>query len=418
MRVLWFTNTPSKASEEFNYKSFGGGWISSLETLLTGTKKYELGICFFYYGCNFRSISKDNVRYYGTPFQSGNVFRRIKSRHLTILDDEDPKHFDEIIEDFKPDIIHVFGTESGFGKILMNRSEKILFNIQGLIGPITDVYFPPGISKFKAFLRSDISSVIRGLTFMNKYKYFKKKAKREKLILNNFKYFIGRTEWDRNYVKLVNPGIKYFHCEEMLRQEFFKDIWAQPSILNTGDEIIIASIISSHPFKGLDLIYDAMNLLQEYKISWKIIGLDEDDLLNKIAKKRQKKNSEKHKIEFFGQIRANELVKQLITCHFYVHPSYMDNSSNSICEAMLLGMPVLASFVGGTKSLIQNWETGFLFNPYDKFDLAGLLIDLVNDYEKALYAGKFAREVALKRHSPEKILKELEGIYKYVFNEK
>ena len=47
MRVLWFTNTPSKAGPEFGYKKFGGGWVLALETLVVSEKIHELGICFF-----------------------------------------------------------------------------------------------------------------------------------------------------------------------------------------------------------------------------------------------------------------------------------------------------------------------------------------------------------------------------------
>ncbi len=56
MRILWFTNTPSNASEEYNYKNFGGGWISSLETLIAEVNQYNLGICFFYTGEKFKKI--------------------------------------------------------------------------------------------------------------------------------------------------------------------------------------------------------------------------------------------------------------------------------------------------------------------------------------------------------------------------
>jgi hypothetical protein len=54
MRILWFTNTPSKAAVDFGYKSFGGGWISSLESLIVAEGIHELGICFFYNGKDFK----------------------------------------------------------------------------------------------------------------------------------------------------------------------------------------------------------------------------------------------------------------------------------------------------------------------------------------------------------------------------
>lgn len=417
MKILWFTNTPSNASEEFDYKAFGGGWISALESLIAKTKKYELGICFYYNGGNIKKIIKNNVYFFGIPLQTGSAFKRIVSRHLSKLNDENPDYFNEIINEFKPDIIHVFGTESGFGKVLMNRSEKIVFNLQGLIGPITKVYFPPALSKFNILIKSDLDIIIRGLTSVHKYRMFNKMAVRERMIIKYYKYFIGRTEWDRNYIKLFNPGAKYFHCEEMLRDLFFNNEWVQPYPISDKSEIVIGTTISPHPFKGLNLIYNVQNILSNFNIRWKIFGIEQDDTLNKIIRRKMVANRNVQNINFYGQINSRELIKQLLTCHFFVHPSYMDNSSNSVCEAMLLGMPVLASCVGGIKSLVINDVTGFMFNPYDKYDLAGLLGHLIRNYDKAKNAGKNAREAAIIRHSPEKIISVLGDIYSFIYND-
>ncbi len=94
---------------------------------------------------------------------------RIITRQLANLDDEDATFINEVIEDFKPDLIHVFGTERGYGKVLMNRSEKIVFNLQGLLGPITAVYFPLEFSKLKALWGSEFNSIIRGTTMFHDF---------------------------------------------------------------------------------------------------------------------------------------------------------------------------------------------------------------------------------------------------------
>ena len=124
-----------------------------------------------------------------------------------------------------------------------------------------------------------------------------------------------------------------------------------------------------------------------------------------------------HKIELYGKISSDLLIEQLNTCHLYVHPSYIENSPNSVCEAMLLGMPLLASSVGGTKTIVEHGKTGFLFNPYDKYDLAGWIIHLIQHYDQALKVGKNARQIALRRHSPESIISDLQRIYSTIIND-
>ncbi len=418
MRILWFTNTPSNASEEYNYKNFSGGWISSLETLLTETGKYKLGVCFFYTGEEFKKYTKGDVVYFGMPVKIGNAIKRIKTRQLAQLDDEDNTFINNVIEDFKPDLIHVFGTERGYGRILMNRSEKVVFNLQGLLGPITSVYFPLEFSRIKALAGNDLYSIIRGTTMFHDYRILKKKAEREKGIIKNWHYFIGRTDWDRNYISMINPRAKYFHCEEMLRKEFFATLWIQPSEVSISNEIVIGTTINTNLFKGIDLIYKVITLLADYKIKWKVFGIKKEDKINKIVCKVLKINDGNINIDFHDQVGVEDLISQLKTCHFFVHPSYIDNSSNSVCEAMLLGMPVLSSSVGGIKSLVKNEETGFLFNPYDKYDLAGLLVNLITDYEKAKKAGIEARKIAIKRHSPKSIMSQMGQIYNFILEDK
>lgn len=418
MRILWFTNTPSNAAEEFNFKSFGGGWISSLESYITRISSIQLGICFFYNGSSFKKVERQNVVYYGIPFKTTNAIQRIVHPHSLKLIDEDPSYFDIVIEEFRPELIHVFGTERGYGKILMNRSEKIVFSLQGLLSPISAVYFPLGFNGFKILMESKINSIVRGNTIYHDFRKLKKMAEREKIVISHWHYYIGRTDWDRNYIGLINPEAKYFHCDEMLRKEFFSASWVQPSQVSKSEEIVIGTTINTNLFKGIDLIYKVLELLTGYRIRWKVFGIKREDRINKMICKVLKINPENVTIDFHDQVGVDDLISQLKTCHFFVHPSYIDNSPNSVCEAMLLGIPVLTSSVGGIKSLVKDGETGFLFNPYDKYDLAGLIVNLLDDYQKAIKVGIKAREVAIKRHSPETIIPALGSIYNQIINDK
>ena len=416
MRILWFTNTPSRASIAFGYNGSGGGWISALEGLIVKEQKYKLGICFFYSGSDYKKLILDDVTYFAIPLKKQNGIQRIFSRQLSLLTDEESQYFDQVIEDFVPDIIHVFGTESGYGKILINKFDKIVFHMQGLLKPYAEVYFPLGFSKKSILKYSSTTSLIKGLSFFHGYLDLKKRAEREIDVVRHWKYFYGRTNWDRNYIKLLNNNSTYFHCDELLRKEFFEAQWSVPVNSDFKKCVIIGTTINPSIYKGLDLIYKVIPLLKDYNICWKIFGLEEDDTLNKVVRGTISKGYKNSSIQFCGALGAAELITGLKTCHFFVHPSYIDNSPNSVCEAQLLGMPVLSSSVGGVSSLILNNVNGFLFNPYDSYDLAGLLVNLINNYAFALEAADNARVTALKRHSPTEILKAVNHIYNTIYN--
>lgn len=409
MRILWFTNTPAKAAAEFGYKRHGGGWIVALQDLLVGRQQHELGICFFYNGNSFKKVEKDGVVYYGIPTEKKSAIKSYLNRFSPQLNDTSEAFFDNVLGDFKPDLIHVFGTEMGYGEILEKKFNKIVFHLQGLTAPYAKVYFPLGITKWTILRNTPLMKVLKGNTYWNQYKLFRLRAKREKRIIKGGSHFMGRTEWDRNYVHLLNNKAKYYHCEELIRASFFNNQWQAPE-MNEGKEIVIGTTISSNLYKGLDCVYKAMNKLVRYNVKWKIFGINKNDSLNSllanIFKGRVSSN-----VVFYGSLSEEQLIQELKTCHLFAHPSYIDNSPNSVCEAMMLGMPVVSSSVGGVKSLITHGENGFLFNPYDEFDLPSVIAYLIDNYDTAVNTGIAARKVALERHSPENVLQQLNAVY-------
>ncbi len=415
MKILWFSSSPSNASKEFGNNHPGCGWISALETLVVKQGIHTLGICFLNNDENLKIIKKDGVTYFGIPNKKVNGLRRILNRHLSVIEDEDSSPiYDSILDDFKPDIIHVFGTENGFGKILQQKFDNVIFHLQGLAAPYYDVYFPPNIPKRKALFLDSARNMVRGLTYFHFYRIFKKRANREIEILKYWKNFSGRTSWDKNYVQTFNRKAKYYHCEELLREDFFSLKWSAP-LFDKSRKIVIGTTINPNVYKGLDLIYRVLPLIDEYDIIWNIFGIQEKSSFNVIVKKIL---GEKmiDKIKFHGPVSSNDLLVKLNECHLFVHPSYIDNSPNSVCEAMLLGMPVIASSVGGIKTLIRNEDNGYLFNPYDKYDLAGVIVQLINNYPQAIEVGNRARETAIKRHNGNNILESLNKIYESVKN--
>ena len=46
----------------------------------------------------------------------------------------------------------------------------------------------------------------------------------------------------------------------------------------------------------------------------------------------------------------------LLDSHLYVYPSLMDNSPNALCEAQLLGVPCIATYVGGIPKMEKDIE--------------------------------------------------------------
>ena len=112
-------------------------------------------------------------------------------------------------------------------------------------------------------------------------------------------------------------------------------------------------------------------------------------------------------VKLLGAKFGDELVKQLLMADIYVHPSHIENSSNAVQEAMLLGMPIIATNVGGTQSLLTDGKEGLLVQSKDSYDLAGAILDFLKCPDKAKEFGHNARLRALERNDNRKICEEL-----------
>ena len=115
-------------------------------------------------------------------------------------------------------------------------------------------------------------------------------------------------------------------------------------------------------------------------------------------------------------LNSEILVKYLISSDLYIHTAYIDNSPNSICEAQLLGIPIIATYVGGIPSLIENQKDGLLIPANDPYSLAFEIIKLFGDEFRQKKYSLNSKLKALKRHNPDIILNDLIKVYTELCN--
>ena len=96
----------------------------------------------------------------------------------------------------------------------------------------------------------------------------------------------------------------------------------------------------------------------------------------------------------------------------FAMPSLQEGLGLSIMEAMLNGLAVVASSVGGIPALIKDGQTGILVRPKDVETLAKAIISLLRDNKKASELGKNARELIVKEFSLERMIQETEEVYR------
>ena len=122
------------------------------------------------------------------------------------------------------------------------------------------------------------------------------------------------------------------------------------------------------------------------------------------------------KIIFLGKLSAEEMKQQYLQCHAFVCASSLENSPNSVGEAMLLGVPVAASCTGGIPSMLTSKKEGVLFEKGNPKALAEAVIQLWENPKQTLSLSENAKVRARKTHNADVNYKTLLEIYDDIVN--
>lgn len=416
MRVLWFTNTPCDYNSGKGIRGYnGGGWLTSLEDELVRQDAIELGICFCQNGQPFKS-ERNGVVYYPVPLPQ----KTKKDKILDIIHHGDLKRdeilwdhyktvFKKAIDDFKPDIIHIFGSELYMGLATFVAPCPVVLHIQGLLSLYIYIWFPSGVSK-TSYLFQDWNPK-KIFDRFQLYTFWKRSCYREQKVLSHTKHVIGRTHWDELATEILNPERVYHYGGEILRKEFYQE---HKRVIPKRLTIVTTS--SSPTYKGFDYVLQIANVLKNVMhrdFEWLIYG-------NVVPTFQQKFTGLQHNelnIKLMGVASAIKLCDAISNATVYFQPSYIENSPNSVCEAQILGVPVVATNVGGTASLISEGETGFLVPTNDPYTAAYRITRIGDDRDWNLRIGRQSQKVARDRHNHKEIVSSLIKTYQDIINQ-
>ncbi len=327
---------------------------------------------------------------------------------------------EEIIRNAKPDVIHIFGTEYVHSYVFsevakkIGMQDKVVISIQGLVSVYATHYY--------AFLPHQIVS---GHTLRDFYKgnveagkkKFTQNGKLEIKALKNAKHIIGRTDWDRACTLFVNPRVQYHFNNEMLRDSFYHSKkWSCNSCVKHSVFLSQATM----PLKGLHIALQAISQLKQIysDITVRVAGKS-----YYAKKKSQLSYYEKYIldyitehdlmdiVQFTGFLSEKEMVSEYLKANVFVSASSIENSPNSVCEAMMLGVPVVSSMVGGVANLLEHGKEGFYYQADAPYMLAYYVKQIFDDDELARNFSVASRQKAEMRHKVEYIVDDLIDIY-------
>lgn len=363
MRVLWICNIMLPAiGQELNLPySNREGWLSGIFEKVCGEKPpFTLGICF-----PLEAEQKLTVR--GVSCYSFKENLNTSEIYDAGLEDS----FTRIFDDFKPDMIHIFGTEFPHALAavrVFHNPQKTLIGIQGLCGEIAKAYMaglPEKVQNqvtFRDLLRKD--------SIRQQQEKFVQRGKHEAEAILGCGNITGRTRFDREGTAKINPHALYYSMNETMRKEFYEGEWK----LADCQEHSIFLGQGDYPLKGMHFVLEALALLlpkysdaRLYIAGNSVIGHStfKEKLklpaYGKYLLSLIKKYNLEDKVIMTGKLSAEEMKQQFLKCSVFVCASVLENSPNTVGEAQLLGVPVAASAAGGIPDMITDGKDGLLF---------------------------------------------------------
>lgn len=412
MRIMWLCNTPLSEVYKFlhiNKKGTKEGWLVGISNEL---RKQE-NIDFYYVFPQERVHHTVKTLINNISFRGYYSYTKHNALYITHKRNEDK--LKEIISQIDPDIIHIFGTEIHHTLECINavsNERNVIVSIQGLVSECTK-YYCDGIP-LKNILNITKNGFEWDSILKGKYQFFRRGINEIKS-LHKVNFVIGRTEWDRDCVAKINPMCKYYYCSETLRDIFYQGQWDIHSVERYS--VLVSQ--GNYPIKGLHtLLYALPDILKRYPKTTVYVAGD-DTFLNRSAygkyvKEIIKENGLGKTIRFLGFLDEEEMYNVMHKTHVMVLPSNCENSPNSVGEAMLVGLPVIVSDVGGVSSVAHNRQDALFFKSCDYTELAKRVCAIFCNDRLAQKLSDKGKNTAVRLYDRKNNVKRLLEIYQKI----
>lgn len=407
MKVLWFCNTPIAGA--VSQRGVSGGWLEGAINGVSGRDDFKVAVAFPVLSQKDLKegyLEAFSITFYG--FYQAKKFGFVPTPSRRKLPAKSIKQIQNIIDKENPDILHIFGTEFEHSRVAIEyfgKPDKTVIHIQGMVSVIAK-HCTIGIPFFFRHLFIP-SSLVRG-TLASKSLQMKKAGKNEIAAIQQVCYVMGRTEWDEACTGAINPSVTYLHCGETLRSSFYNTHWKQEQSFKHS----IYFSQSSNQIKGLHQVLPILpQLIKKYPDLHLFIGGNSPigssgfkgflrrSPLGWYLKYLLKKNKLQSHVSFLGPQSEKQVVQNLLNANVFLSASLIENSPNSLGEAMIVGTPVVSSDVGGVKDFVKHGENGYIYPVDEPYMIPYYVSKIFDSQELAESFSNASRESVSKAYS-------------------
>lgn len=395
-----------------------GGWLTAAIKEFEHKNNYEIAVVTTYTTKERMKKSVGNITYYLLPGGTPANYNWDKKSNI--------QQWEYVKNDFKPDIIQLWGTEFPHALTaitVMNNVPSIIY-VQGIksaigryyLGCMTDSELRSSWTWKSFFFRKGLK---------NKQKEFLAHKKIELSIYQQADYVIGENSWCEANSLLLNPKIQYKVSHLPIDQIFFDYRWT----LEGMKPHTIFCNASGYPVKGTHVLLKAVAIVKRKypDVVLYVPGMQEWATMDFKAKaesyssflhKQIVKLNLEDNVKFLGMVSHKEMACHIQNANVYVMSSCIENHSSSLIEAMCVGAPCISSVVGGVQDLVMHGVNGMLYRYEEHALLALYIMELFENKNKCQMMSDNAVAITSTSRKQMSVYDELDTIYQEIKKDK
>lgn len=417
MKVLWIVNSVLGAlSEKLYHKKSNGAWMDALLESFKGQQEYQLVVATTLATNETMLVEDAGIRYYALPSQPPILYDENKKENI--------RAWRQLLDEEQPDCIQVWGTEFTHGLCALRLAQGIpsVIYMQGYLGSIAR-HYTAGIPEKELKKTVTFRDFIKQDSILQQQSKYYASTEKEKEMLELAGNIISENEWCNSSIRAIVPDINIYTCPLSINQVFAEKQW---NIDKTEKHSVICTA-SGYPLKGLHMMLRAIAQLKKrypdiklYVPGQKMVS---DGSLKWLLRKRGytkyieqliKELQLEDEIVWLGRVSQEELAEQYEKARVFVLSSSIENHSSSLKEAMMVGVPSIASAVGGVPEYVRHGVNGFLYRFEEYEIMAAYIATLFEDDELSVQLSKAGRQDMLKLHENQNLFETVVKIYNQV----
>ena len=295
------------------------------------------------------------------------------------------KYYKEL-ETIKPDIVHGHGTENLFSYVAVTSGYPHVISIQAIIAHL--------VKEYKRISRRMLEHLV--VQYIERY------------TVGKAQNFIIKAPFAESFIREHNSSAPVYLLENIIHERYFEISRNQNTI--NRKIVFVGTLINT---KGVEELIDAFHVLARgfADIELHLIGSGTNSYVNNVLHPLALNGNGKNRIFFRGQLPADKIAEIFSEATMLVLPSYFDTSPNVIAEAMVSGVPVIGTDVGGIPFMVNHNETGLVVPLRNAESLINAMKLYLSDSGFAEKIGKNGQLKARLRFGSKRFVDQLLSIY-------